>query len=321
MDGMKNAWKNYLAACDALERLNHGGADVKSACKDLVGNAAAACATFCSTLHGYLNLDAAQEDHTHKKSAPLSPRKSDASRKKIKKKEARKDIPVAWKHAVQDCCIKAFPKWMGLTISAKLDTFAPGMVAMWLTSLKSLDSCAYLCNHNLAQTLDLMTKVKPSPLQITPSKDLSKKPSIIRVDDKGLQSDPAILQLLMHDVWPEVVKRGGFLASEWSSRVAAVELASMVASEECPRKMHVSVYQEMLEFLVFDMAIVDTQWQVKFDLIKLSSILQFLWAFTSPDILWNGLNLQTLLCFNFLCTEMKTSRPMPRKAPQNTNCT
>lgn len=145
MDGVKNARKNYLAACDALGRLNHGGADVKSACKDLVGNAAAACATFCSTLHGYVNLDAAQEGHTHKKSAPLSPRKSDASRKRIKKKEARKDIPVAWKHAVQDCCIKAFPKRMGLTISAKLDTFAPGMVAMWLTSLKSLDSCAYLC--------------------------------------------------------------------------------------------------------------------------------------------------------------------------------
>ena len=35
------------------------------------------------------------------------------------------------------------------------------------------------------------------------------------------------------------------LAAEWSGCVAAV-LASMVALEECPHKMHVSVYQEIL---------------------------------------------------------------------------
>lgn len=67
------------------------------------------------------------------------------------------------------------------------------------------------------------------------------------------------------------------LAAEWSGCVAAV-LASMVALEECPHKMHVSVYQEILEFLVLDMAIVDTQWQVKFDPISSSSIFQFLWG-------------------------------------------
>lgn len=101
------------------------------------------------------------------------------------------------------------------------------------------------------------------------------------------------------------------MASEWSGRVAAVELASMVpALEECPHKMHVSVYQEVLDVLVFDMAVVDTEWQVKFDPINLSSILQFLWGWTSPDILWNGLNSQTFFCFRFLCTKMKTSRPM-----------
>lgn len=62
-EDVKNERKNYLAAFDALGRLNQGGADVKSGCKDLVP-------LFYSTLHGYLNLDAAQEDHTHKKSGP-----------------------------------------------------------------------------------------------------------------------------------------------------------------------------------------------------------------------------------------------------------
>lgn len=182
IEDVKNARKNYLAAFEALGRLNEGGADVKSACKDLVCNATAACATFYSTLLDYCTLTLTRHRkiaHIRNR-APLSPRKSDASRKKIKKKEAREDISVAGKLAVQDCCIRAFPNRMGLTISAKLDSFAPGMVAMWWTSLKSLESCVYLCNHNLAQTLDLMTTVKPSPLQITPS-----KPSIIRVDDKG----------------------------------------------------------------------------------------------------------------------------------------
>ncbi len=61
--------------------------------------------------------------------------------------------------------------------------------------------------------------------------------------------------------------------------------------------MHVSVYQEVL---VFDMAFVDTQWQVRFDPINLSSILQFLWRWTSPDILWNGFELANVLLFQVL---------------------
>ena len=161
MDGVKDARKNYLAACDVLGRLTHGawsrcmwrappricaGGQCRSRMCHILFHVAC-MATLTLTLNRKI---------THIwNQLPLSRHeiKCDASRKKIKKKEVRKDIPVAWKHAVQDCCIKAFPNRVGLM-------------------------------HKLH-----------------PAKTSARSQALyIRVDDKGLQSDPAILQLLMHDV-------------------------------------------------------------------------------------------------------------------------
>lgn len=265
MDDMIQAKEKFLGACQALVTLGKDDMQAQS----LVADAVATCALFCS-VEASLHSKPSQEASAHKRGSSLE--------NKINVEEdVKEEVSIVWAQCVQECCKTAFERRTGVSVWTKLESSAPSLCAAWTSSLAQLGSCALsaiviFCTQE--PRLDRMLDNNwPT------SKSGQKKGKLADfMDLKGKEGGHTWnMGLLLPCVWPKIGAKGGFLASGWSTRVAAVQLASCLALHDvhavnsCKlypriemeevRGTFLSMYEELLQRVVF-LALADTQWQV-----------------------------------------------------------
>jgi ribosomal protein S4 len=66
--------------------------------------------------------------------------------------------------------------------------------------------------------------------------------------------------------WPELRDRGGLRSARWRARLSAAEFLSSLAEYDLDGEKSnthlLSLLEELLQSLIFEMALVDSQWQV-----------------------------------------------------------
>lgn len=140
--------------------------------------------------------------------------------------------PLSWADAVSVSWENVAKAHLGAKIAQRLDSVAPNLCASWLDGLKLLASRAVVAKG---------------------MRDIFEAASERKETGRGFLTTS----------WPELKDRGGLRASRWRARVSAAEFLSSVAEYDLAgSKFDERSLEELLQALIFGMALADSQWQV-----------------------------------------------------------
>jgi hypothetical protein len=167
---------------------------------------------------------------------------------------------MAWARAVYTSWESVASEHRGVKVAQKLDSVAPNLCASWLDALKSLASCAVVAKRVIARQRDSTELGREDPRANFNSANVSEETL------EGEESWNWIGKDFLSTFWPELRDRGGLRSARWRARLSAAEFLSSLAEYDLDGEKSnnylLSLLEELLQSLIFEMALVDSQWQV-----------------------------------------------------------
>lgn len=155
----------------------------------------------------------------------------------------------AWIRAVYVSWESVVREHRGVRVAQILDSVAPNLCASWLDALKSLAACAVVAKGMILR-----------------AKEAKEAKELEREDSRAVLEEDSVNWTgrgFLSAAWPELKDRGGLRSSRWRARVSAAEFLSSLAEYDfAGSKSDERLIEELLQALIFGMALVDSQWQV-----------------------------------------------------------
>lgn len=174
--------------------------------------------------------------------------------------------PLTWIACCKTLCDTAFHRRFGAQIATRLSLVAPRQGASWLECLKKLAMVIQIVKSH-HQKLHRASKHHRASEELVQEKTAE-------ISSAQEETYGKLLVATLNCMWPELTGTGGLTSKHWRTRLAAVELASVLFENGTMDGHDDALFQlhgELLEQLIFTLALSDSHWSVRMVALQCAS--------------------------------------------------